>query len=261
MTQVKRFWPLLTGTHRYDKSLSTRGRGMGTIIEAPILAYLIETANGRILYDAGCDYGKLNDPRLRARYYENNPAFPFGPPEMSEEQRLPNRLAALGLQPADIDVVFLGHLHFDHAGGLGEVGGAEVHVHGRELRAAREPADDAYFADDFTGDYRWRITEAEYEPVPGLRALETPGHTAGHMSLWIELPKGPPILLAGDAADLSENIEHEVAPGLCWCDRSELAVESIRKLKRTAAQTGAVIWPNHDMRFFRTRKPFPEWYE
>jgi N-acyl homoserine lactone hydrolase len=49
MTQVTRFWPLLTGTHRYEKSLSTRGRGQGVIIEAPILAYLIETPNGRIL--------------------------------------------------------------------------------------------------------------------------------------------------------------------------------------------------------------------
>lgn len=261
MTQVKRFWPLLTGMHRYDKSLSTRGRGKGTIIDAPILAYLIETANGRILYDVGCDYSKVNDPALRARYYENNPAFPFGPPEMEEEQRIPNRLATLGLQPADIDVVFVGHLHFDHAGGLGEVGGAEIHVHENEFHAAREQADEAYFADDFDGHYRWRLTDSEYEPVPGLRALETPGHTAGHMSMWIELPKGPPILLAGDAADLCENIEHEVAPGLCWHDREDLAIESIRKLKKTAAETGAVIWPNHDIRFFRTRKSFPEWYE
>ena len=55
MTQVLRLWPLLTGLHKYDKSLSTRNRGVGEIIEAPILAYLIETKNGRILYDVGCD--------------------------------------------------------------------------------------------------------------------------------------------------------------------------------------------------------------
>ena len=83
MTQVRRFWPLLTGTHRYDKSLSTRGRGTGQIIEAPILAYLIETANGRILYDVCCDYTKISDPAMRAHYY-GNPAFAFGPPQMSE---------------------------------------------------------------------------------------------------------------------------------------------------------------------------------
>ena len=110
MTQVKKFWPLLTGTHRYDKTLSTRNRGHGITIEAPILAYLIETNNGRILYDVGCDYNKINDPIKRKQYYENE-AFPFGPPEMTEEQRLENRLAQLGLLPVDVDVVFIGHLH------------------------------------------------------------------------------------------------------------------------------------------------------
>ena len=49
MTAVLRLWPLLTATHRYDKTLSTRNRGAGTTIEAPILADLIETTNGRLL--------------------------------------------------------------------------------------------------------------------------------------------------------------------------------------------------------------------
>lgn len=259
MTQVRRFWPILTGTHRYDKSLSTRGRGTGTQIEAPILAYLIETANGRILYDVGCDYAKISDPGLRHTYYEH-PAFPFGPPQMTDEQRLPNRLAALGLQPADVDLVFLGHLHFDHGGGLKDFHHAEVHVHAQELAAAHEPADDAYFAADFHGDYRWRLAQGEYDLAPGVRAIESPGHTAGHMSLWIELPKGDPILLCGDAADLVENIDDEVAPGLCWRERDDLAVASIRKLKRLAHETHAVLWPNHDLAFYRSRRPFPEAY-
>ena len=260
MTQVRRFWPILTGTHRYDKSLSTRGRGSGTQIEAPILAYLIETAHGRILYDVGCDYAKISNPKLRHAYYEN-PAFPFGPPQMTDEQRLPNRLAALGLAPADVDLVFLGHLHFDHGGGLKDFPHAEVHVHAQELAAAREPADDAYFADDFRGDYRWWLAQDEYDLVPGVRAIESPGHTAGHMSLLIELPKGDPILLCGDAADLVENLDDEVAPGLCWRERDDLAVASIRKLKRLARETHAVLWPNHDLAFFRTRRPFPRFYD
>jgi N-acyl homoserine lactone hydrolase len=260
MTQVRRFWPILTGTHRYDKSLSTRGRGSGTQIEAPILAYLIETAHGRILYDVGCDYAKISNPKLRHAYYEN-PAFPFGPPHMTDEQRLPNRLAALGLQPADVDLVFLGHLHFDHGGGLNDFPHAEVHVHAQELAAAREPADDAYFADDFRGDYRWWLAQGEYDLAPGVRAIESPGHTAGHMSLWIELPKGDPILLCGDAADLVENLDDEVAPGLCWRERDDLAVASIRKLKQLARETHAVLWPNHDMAFFQTCRPFPRFYD
>lgn len=260
MTQVTRFWPILTGTHRYEKTLSTRGRGRGEIIEAPILAYLVETKNGRILYDVGCDYSKISDPGLRRRYYEHE-GFPFGPPEMTEEQRLPNRLAQLGLTPADIDLVFVGHLHFDHGGGLHEVSHAEIHVHERELAAARAGADGAYFAEDFSGDYQWRTQYEDYDLVTGVRAIETPGHTAGHMSMWIELPKGPPILLAGDAADLEENLRDEVAPGLCWQDRDDLAIDSIRKLKQLGLDTGADIWPNHDLAFYRRCKAFPSFYE
>lgn len=260
MTQVRRFWPLLTGTHRYEKTLSTRGRGQGVIIQAPILAYLIETANGRILYDVGCDYRKLSDPVLRRRYYEHE-GFPFGPPEMTEDQRVPNRLMQLGLEPTDVDVVFVGHLHFDHGGALCDLAHAEIHVHEREYAAACIPADEAYFPDDFTGDYRWRFQHQEYDVVPGIRAIESPGHTAGHMSMLVELPKGPPILLCGDAADLTENLDEEVAPGLCWQDRDDLALASIRKLKRLAAETGAELWPNHDMGFFQSRRSFPEFYE
>lgn len=260
MTQVTKFWPILTGTHRYDKSLSTRNRGAGRIIEAPILAYLIETRNGRILYDVGCDYGKLIEPERRARYYGNE-NFPFGPPEMTEEQRLPNRLEQLGLGPQDVDVVFVGHLHFDHGGGLADMAHAEIHLHEREFQAAHEPADDAYFIDDFAGDYNWRLAAGEYTVAPGVEALETPGHTAGHMSLFIELPKGAPIILSGDAADLEENLEQEVAPGLCWQDREDLALVSIRKLKRIAGETGAWLWPNHDMAFYRRLKAFPGFYE
>jgi len=231
MTQVLRLWPLLTATHRYDKSLSTRNRGHGQIIQAPILAYLIETTNGRILFDVGCDYAKIADPFLRANYYDQE-SFAFGAPDMQESQRLPHHLSKMGLAPADVDVVFLSHLHFDHAGGLCEVCGTEVHVQHDELVAANSVNDPAYFTSDLAGDYPWQIKHGEYDLVPGVRAISSPGHTAGHMSLWIELPKGAPIVLCGDAADLSENLVKEIAPGLCWQDREDLALESIRKLKR-----------------------------
>jgi N-acyl homoserine lactone hydrolase len=264
MTDVKKLWPLLTATHRYDKSISTRGRGAGRMIDAPILAYLIETANGRILYDTGCDYSKINDREQCTHYYDPE-TFHFGAPGMKDEQRIPFYLGRLGLTPADIDVVFIGHLHFDHAGGLGELRrcgcGAEVHVQKDELDAALSGEDAACFRDDFTGHGPLHVVEGEYDLTAGVRAISTPGHTAGHMSMWIELPKGPPVLLAGDAADLMENIDDEVAPGGCWRNQYELAVNSIRKLKRIAKNEGAQIWPNHDFAFYRGLHAFPDWHE
>lgn len=258
MTQVKKFWPILTGTHRYDKSLSTRGHGKGILIDVPLLAYLIETANGRILYDTGCDYNKITDELKRKHFYECE-GFAFGAPKMTEDQRLEKRFAELGLQKEDIDVVFCGHLHFDAAGGLNEMCHAEVHVHQKEMDAAKALEDDAYFLEDFDGPINWRICDKEYDIISGVRAIETPGHTAGHMSMLIELPKGQPILLAGDAADLIENIEKEIAPGLCWKDNETMAVQSIRKLKQLSLETGAEIWPNHDMKHYESKKCFPNY--
>lgn len=260
MSQVLRLWPLLTATHHYDKSLSTRNCGQGQIIQAPILAYLIETRNGRVLFDVGCDYAKIADPVQRARHYDPD-NFAFGAPEMQEAQRLPHHLAKLGLTPADVDVVFLSHLHFDHAGGLCDVCGTEVHVQQDEITSARSGDDVAYFAPDFAGDYPWKIKQGEYDLLPGLRAISTPGHTAGHMSLWIELPKGPPVILCGDAADLNENLQHEIAPGLCWNNREDLALDSIRKLNRLGREEQAQLWPNHDIEFFRSLNQFPDWHE
>lgn len=257
MTSVTKFWPILTATHRYDKSISTFNRGAGQMIEAPILAYLIETKNGRILYDVGCDYNKINNPVQRKKYY--NPELGFSAPVMDESQRLPNQLAKIGLSVKDIDVIFIGHLHFDHAGGLCDCGNIEVHIQADEL-ANVNAADIAYFDDEIVKQANWQVKQGEYDLAPGVRAIASPGHTAGHMSLWVELPTGAPILLAGDAADLTENIVDEVAPGNCWQNQTEMAVASIRKLKHLAQAEKANLWPNHDMAFWRTLKQFPEFH-
>ncbi|MFM9917177.1 MAG: N-acyl homoserine lactonase family protein [Rhizobacter sp.] len=265
MTQVRKLWPLLTATHRYDKSISTWQRGRGQQIEAPILAYLIETANGRILYDVGCDHAKIADTVARDRHYDPE-VFEFGAPDMRDDQRIPHHLARLGLTAADVDIIFIGHLHFDHAGGLRDLRrcgcGAEIHVQRDEMEVGISGADPAVFADDLIDDagapLQFRLQSGEYTLVPGVQAVATPGHTIGHMSMWIEMPKGPPILLAGDAADLQENIDDEIAPGTLWQGREAQAIDSIRKLKALAAETGAWLWPNHDVEFYRKLPTFPE---
>lgn len=258
MAHALKVWPLLTGTIRYEKILSTRNRGHGKFIDAPILAYLIETSNGRILYDVGCDYRKVADPALRAGYFD--PMRPgVEPPQMQEGQRISHYLAQLGLGPSDIDVVFIGHLHFDHAGGLCDLPGCEVHVQADELTAARTGADSSVFADELTNADEWRIKTGEYLVAPGVHAITSPGHTAGHMSLFVELPKRGSVIICGDAADLSENLYQEIAPGCCWQDNDVLALASIRKLKELARKEGAELWPNHDMDFFRDLPCFPAW--
>ena len=75
-------------------------------IDLACRALLIEGLNGkRVLFETGV--GAFFEPKLRER---------FGIQE--SEHVLLNELSALGLSDADIDVVVLSHLHFDHAGGL-----------------------------------------------------------------------------------------------------------------------------------------------
>jgi N-acyl homoserine lactone hydrolase len=258
MSRALKLWPLLTATQRYEKVVSTRNLGHGQFVDAPILAYLIETTHGRILYDVGCDYRKIATPELRARYFD--PKRPrMEPPQMTEEQRIPRYLERLGLGPKDIDVVFLGHLHWDHAGGLCDLPGCEVHVHCDELAAARSDPDEAVFEDEVANSDAWRLQDREYTVATGVHAIASPGHTAGHMSLFIELPAGKPVILCGDAADLEENLTDEVAPGLCWQDDESLAIDSIRKLKALAGAENADLWPNHDFAAYRRWPAFPAW--
>lgn len=75
-------------------------------IDLACRALLAEGLNGkRVLFETGI--GAFFDPKLRER---------FGVTE--DRHVLLDSLAELGLTDADIDVVVLSHLHFDHAGGL-----------------------------------------------------------------------------------------------------------------------------------------------
>ena len=64
------------------------------------------------------------------------------------------------------------------------------------------------------------------------------------------------MILCGDAADLQENLDAEIAPGLLFRDgagkvREDLALASIRRLKGSARDLGAELWPNHDFTHWR----------
>ena len=128
-----------------------------------------------------------------------------------------------------------------------------------ELTAARTGTDTSVFTEELINADRWRAKIGEYLVAPGVHAITSPGHTAGHMSVFIELPKRGPVILCGDAADLEENLSQEIAPGCCWQDNGALALASIRKLKELARTEGAELWPNHDMAFFQGLPAFPAW--
>jgi N-acyl homoserine lactone hydrolase len=92
--------------------------------------------------------------------------------------RIPIReaLAGVGAQPENVDIVINCHLHADHAGGNVHFPGARILVQPAELAAAREP--DYSVAEDLDLDGgRYEEREGEYEVVPGIRVVPTPGHS------------------------------------------------------------------------------------
>ena len=174
-------------------------------------ALLIEEDDGRlVLLEAGI--GNFFEPKMRDR---------FGVEE--DEHVLLKSLNALGLCDADIDVVVLSHLHFDHAGGL--------------LSSWREGSEPQLLftnAEFVVGEVAWQRSikphfrdrasfipglsdqmeaSGRLERVSGTRSEVlgdgycfhlSSGHTPGMLLTEVAMPSGP-VVFAGD-----------LVPGLPW---------------------------------------------
>ena len=146
----------------------------------------------------------------------------------------------------------LSHLHHDHSGGLKHFAGrVPVHTQQRELDYGMlehpEPEKHAMARIDYD-DPRidWRLADGEAEIAPGVTAIPTYGHTPGHQSFVVDLDEsvgGGGFVFAFDAADLTENIEHELAIGGFVDIDPQETVEPIRRLKKLAAETGLSAHP------------------
>jgi N-acyl homoserine lactone hydrolase len=182
--------------------------------------------------------------------------------QFEEADLLVHRLDSIGLEPGDIDLVVLSHLHFDHAGGAAIFRSSELVVQKDEYAYAHYPAQflaDFYYRKNFDlPDYRWRLLDGDTELVPGVTALRSDGHTPGHQSLLVELPESGPVILAGDSCYWQRSIDEELPPGVVW-DPTR-AMHSIKRLKTLARLTGGRIFPSHDPVFWASAIKAPDAY-
>ena len=109
---------------------------------------------------------------------------------------LVHRLDALGLQPSDVDLVVISHLHYDHAGGAELFAKSELIVQRDEYAAAHYPP--PFFASfyyrknfDLPG-YRWRLLDPRRRAASRSRrrAVTPPGRA--DRSPRAPCPRAPP---------------------------------------------------------------------
>jgi N-acyl homoserine lactone hydrolase len=256
MSGVRRIIPLTLGWEDLPRGVSIHGDTSGQMLREPVPGVLLLCDGGWLLLDTGFNTALITDPALRRRFHGDpvvQPVLP-GPGEPIEEA-----LAAVGVDLADVHAVAVSHLHNDHAGGLKLFAGrVPVHVQRRELAYGLSDGADGTTGPEENGIFRidyddprldWRQADGDTEIAPGVTAVLTAGHTPGHQSFIVDLDPsagGGGIVFAFDAADLTENIDQELAVGGFIDVEPEVTVAAIRKLKALAAARGYHIVPGHD---------------
>jgi N-acyl homoserine lactone hydrolase len=233
-----RCWILPVGHfHTREDVLDPTAPGL-TWVDIPVYAYLVDTGSSLVLFDTGCS------PALR-----QDPAAILGEdarvlvPRLSPADDIRAALGRVGVQPSDVDVVALSHLHFDHAGGNQAFPAAEFWIQEAEWRAASAPEARSHYPDPAwrPASSRLRLIHGDVEIRPGLRLLATPGHTPGHQSLAVEA--GPyALLFTSDAVYRASLFDPEHVGAAV--DR-DAAQRSVRRLRELAA-AGFTPFFSHD---------------
>jgi N-acyl homoserine lactone hydrolase len=256
-SHVRRLYILLCGFEILPKTVSTRGRGARFILSEPVCAYLLDTAAGWVLLDAGLSPANSRDPeRVSARFLQ----LGMTPPVVRDSHLLLPQLEALGVSPTDIGHVILSHLHYDHCGELRHFSHARVSVQRREHGHAFGPDPGmAYFRDEYDlPGIHWDLRDGDWQAMPGLELLDTRGHTAGHQSAVVTLPDSGRLVLPFDAGDLRENFDEEILPGEACDDVAALA--ALRRIKALEAEAGTRSLLFHDPVEIQSLRLAPEAY-
>jgi N-acyl homoserine lactone hydrolase len=160
-------------------------------VEVPVPFFLIRHPEGDIVVDGGNPLAVAVD----ARAHWGALADQF---RVTEEQHCVAQLRELGIPPESVSHLVQSHLYIDHTGGLGHFPDATVIVQAQELDAARAadpPRAQGYVREDFDqAGLDWRPVEGELDLFGDgtIRLLSTPGHSAGHISLLLQLDETGP---------------------------------------------------------------------
>lgn len=228
-------------------------------VEVPVPFFLIRHPEGDIVVDGGNPLAVAKD--ARAHWGALADQFRV---RMVEEQHCVTQLRRLGMAPESVRHIVQTHLHIDHTGALGHFPDATVIVQAQELDAARKadpPHARGYVREDFEqAGLAWQVVQGELDLFGdgAIRLLQTPGHSAGHMSLLLSLDQTGSVLLTADAADNLAQWEGRLPPrALHSRDDAKRSLEGLRELAR---ETDPLLVLGHDPDNWSRLKRAPDYY-
>jgi len=211
--------------------------------------YLLKHAQGWMLWDTGVadaiaampDGQKPADPKATHWY---------------RPKTLASQLEALGVKPADIKFVAVSHTHADH------IGNVELFPQAMLLVQKAEYAwPGANNAPRFKPEHPVTTLEGDKDVFGdgSVTILSTPGHTPGHQSLLVKLPKTGALVLSGDAVHFQANWDNRVVPSMNADPEQTKA--SMERIAGILAQEKATLWINHDKAPRDSLQMAPGFYE
>jgi N-acyl homoserine lactone hydrolase len=238
---------------------------LGAPLDIPVPWFVIQHPKGNVVIDGGMAVECASDPQGRL-----SPAFLRGyEPMLTEEQGCLPALRSLGIDPGSIRYVLLSHLHWDHTGAVGRFPNAIHFVQRRELDYALVPdwfAADAFARSDFDlPGLVWHFLEGpetDFYDLFGdgtVRVIFTPGHSVGHQSFLVTLPRIGSVLLTIDAAYTLDHWEEKSLPSFATSTLE--AARSVKKLRQIARQTEALVVTGHDTIAWPGFKHAPDYYD
>src|SRR5215813_7402811 len=212
-----------------------------TVTDMSVVAYLVVHPRGTLLWDSGTIPDELVKPEgttiVRA----------------TVKKTLTGQLAEIGYKPADVTYLALSHYHYDHSANANAFAGSTWLVQ-RPERAAMFPdtpptnpiAPDVAAKFSALKTAKTMLLDGDHDVFGdgSVMILSTPGHTPGHQSLFVRLPKTGALVLSGDAVHFQANWDNRAVPSMNVDQEQTKA--SMERLAGILAKEKATLWINHD---------------
>ena len=244
-----------------DESVWTPGKNVGRNIEFSSTCWLIKHGSEWLLWDTGVPESSLHDPRG----WSTLPKLIV----YHLDKSLTDQLAEIGLKPGDIGRVAISHTHGDHIGNMGLFPNSTVLMQRAEYSWIHSPNGANDNVNQLMALARKLLgTPKKLQLIDGdtdvfgdgsVTLLSTPGHTPGHQSLMVHLPKSGFIILSGDVVHLEGNFEKNIVPSLNTSKAESIA--SMDRIRKLIATYKATLFINHDKSQTDTLKLVPAFYD